>query len=383
MSGMEELLDRFQAISESPRAQLNRYLAGGKKAMGCFPYYVPEELVSAAGMIPFGIWGAAGTVRAAKEYFAPFYCTIAQMGLELSLAGALKGLSGVIIPSLCDTLRPLTQNFRAANPDMPLLFLAHPQNRRLKCGIEYTKSEYRGLKARLEEISGTAVTDERLLSAIQIHNENRASKREFIALAGAHPDIISAKARCAVLKSSFYMAKQEHTTLLWELNAELRKLPACRWTGTKIVVSGIINDNPNLLALFDRYNMAIAVDDLAHESRGIRVDAKETGDPMEALALQFSAQDYDTILYDPEINKRPGYVVNLVKASGAQGVVILMMQFCDPEEMEYPSLKKGLDEAGIPSVVIGVDQQMKDFGQAETALQAFSDMLSMRKEGTL
>ncbi|MPM09511.1 (R)-2-hydroxyglutaryl-CoA dehydratase, subunit beta [bioreactor metagenome] len=44
--------------------------------------------------------------------------------------------------------------------------------------------------------------------------------------------------------------------------------------------------------------------------------------------------------------------------------------------MEYPSLKKALEEAEIPSVVIGVDQQMKDFGQARTALQAFGDMLA-------
>ena len=90
-----------------------------------------------------------------------------------------------------------------------------------------------------------------------------------------------------------------------------------------------------------------------------------------------ASQDYDTLLYDPEINKRPEYIVNKVKESGAQGVVIMMMQFCDPEEIEFPSLKKGLDEAGIPYVKIGMDQQMTNFGQARTSLQAFSDMLSM------
>ena len=78
----------------------------------------------------------------------------------------------------------------------------------------------------------------------------------------------------------------------------------------------------------------------------------------------------------PIFNKRPGHIVNLVKESGAQGVVILMMQFCDPEEIEYPSLKKGLEEAGIPYVMIGFDQQMSDFGQAKTSIQAFSDVLN-------
>lgn len=69
------------------------------------------------------------------------------------------------------------------------------------------------------------------------------------------------------------------------------------------------------------------------------------------------------------------YVVQMVKDSGAQGLVLFMQQFCDPEEMEYPYLKKALDDASIPHVKLGVDQQMRDFGQASTAIQAFADVL--------
>lgn len=375
MKMIQEFLEQFDAISGSPRAQLDRYLSDGQKMIGCFPYYVPEELIYAAGMIPFGIWGATGTVKVAKEYFAAFYCTIAQMGLELSLNGALKGLSGVIIPSLCDTLRPLTQNFRVANPDLPFLFMAHPQNRRTDFGITYTVSEYTGLKNKLEEISGVTVTNEKLSKAIRLCNAGRAARREFVKLAGAHPDIVSAKARAAVLKSSYFMAKPEYTAMLCMLNKGLTKLPPCDWKGIKVVVSGIINDNPDFLDIFDQNKIAIAADDVAHESRSFRLNVSETGDPMTALANQFAMQDYDPLLYDPEINKRPGHVVKLLRESGAKGVVILMMQFCDPEEIEYPSLKKGLDEAGIPSVIVGFDQQMRDFGQARTAIQAFAEQL--------
>ena len=38
-------------------------------------------------------------------------------------------------------------------------------------------------------------------------------------------------------------------------------------------------------------------------------------------------------------------------------------------------LKKALDDAGIPHIKLGVDQQMRDFGQASTAIQAFADVL--------
>ena len=47
------------------------------------PYYAPEELVYAAGMMPFGMWGSNNkTEQRSKEYCATFYCTIAQLDLE-------------------------------------------------------------------------------------------------------------------------------------------------------------------------------------------------------------------------------------------------------------------------------------------------------------
>ena len=104
-------------------------------------------------------------------------------------------------------------------------------------------------------------------------------------------------------------------------------------------------------------------------------------DALRALAKQFANMDYDILLYDPQSskNRRGEFVADMVKKSGAQGLVLFMQQFCDPEEMEYPYLKKALDNAGIPHIKLGVDQQMRDFGQAATAIEAFADVLEMRK----
>ena len=128
-------------------------------------------------------------------------------------------------------------------------------------------------------------------------------------------------------------------------------LPPCDWKGKKIVTSGIICDNPKLLQIFDDNKIAIAADDVAHESRMIRVDAAESGDPMMALAQQFADQDYDILLYDEfsNQNRRADFVVKQIKDSGAQGLVLFMQQFCDPEEMEYPYLKKALDAPASPT----------------------------------
>ena len=379
---IETLVNEFSAIAANPHGQLKAYKEKGMKCIGVMPYYAPEELVYAAGMMPMGMWGSnKKTISRAKEYCATFYCTIAQLDLEMLLDGTCDLLDGVITPTICDTLRPMSQNIRVAMSEkMPCIFLAHPQFRRPAFGLKFCHDQYTHVKTELEKIRGSEIKDEEIRDAIKVYNKSRKARREFVKLANAHCDVIDPIMRSAVLKAAYFMRKDEYTEKLEALNTELRALPEAKWNGVKVVTSGIIVDNPTLLKIFKDNNVAIAADDVAHESRMIRVDADETGDPMEALCKQFADQDYDVLLYDEasEQNRRGEYVANLVKESGAQGLVLFMQQFCDPEEMEFPYLKKALDAAGIPFIKLGVDQQMRDFGQAATAIQAFADVLAMQ-----
>ncbi len=378
------MLDEFKEIAANPKKQLEHYKGQGKKAIGVLPYYAPEELVYAAGMVPFGMWGSnKKTISRAKEYCATFYCTIAQLALEMLLDGTMDGLDGIITPTICDTLRPMSQNFRVSMGEkMPVIFLAHPQNRFDENGLAFTVAQYTNVRKKLGKIAGAEITDEAIKNAIKVYNRSRAARREFVKLANDHCDVVTPTKRSAVLKAAWFMSKDEYTEKLEALNAELAKLPVCDWQGTKVVTSGIICDNPKLLAAFEENNIAIAADDVAHESRAFRTDASETeADPMMALAKQFADLDYDVLLYDPQSakNRRGEFVANMVRESGAQGLVLFMQQFCDPEEMEYPYLKKALDDMGIPHIKLGIDQQMRDFGQAYTAIQAFADVLEMNK----
>lgn len=380
---MNTLLDEFKEIAANPKKQLENYKDQGKKAIGVLPYYAPEELVYASGMVPFGVWGSnTKTISRAKEYCATFYCTIAQLALEMLLDGTMDRLDGVITPTVCDTLRPMSQNFRVSVGDkLPVIFLAHPQNRFDSFGLQFTVDQYTHIKKELEKISGREITNDDIQNAIKVYNKSREARRRFVKLASDHCDVITPTKRSAVLKAGWFMLKDEYTAKLDELNAQLEALPVCNWKGTKVVTSGIICDNPKLLASFEENNIAIAADDVAHESRSFRVDVPEDKDGMMALAKQFANIDYEVLLYDKEAskNRRGEFVADMVKESKAQGLVLFMQQFCDPEEMEYPYLKKALNDAGIPHIKLGIDQQMRDFGQAQTAIQAFADVLEMQK----
>ena len=227
----------------------------------------------------------------------------------------------------------MSQNYRVAmEGKLPCIFLAHPQNRKPAFGLQFTVDQYMHVKGELEKIAGKTITDDDLRAAIKVMNKTRAARRAFVKLASDHCDVISAVKRSAVLRAAWFMEPAVYAEKLEELNAELEKLPVADWKGSKIVTSGIICDNPKLLQIFDDNKIAIAADDVAQESRAFRVDASEEGDPMMALAQQFADQDYDVLLYDEHSNqnRRGEFVVQLVKDSGAQGLVLFMQQFCDP-----------------------------------------------------
>lgn len=381
MAEIKELLEQFKYYANNPRKQLDKYLAEGKKAVGVFPYYAPEEIVYAAGVVPFGVWGGQGPIERAKEYFPTFYYSLALRCLEMALDGTLDGLSASIVTTLDDTLRPFSQNYKvSAGRNIPMIFLNHGQHRKEEFGKVYNAKIFRKAKEELEAICGVTVTDENLKKAFEVYNENRSEKRKFIKLAASHPQTIKASDRCFVLKSSYFMLKDEHTALLKQLNEKLEALPEESWDGVRVVTSGVITDNPGLLEVFDAYKVCVVADDVAHESRALKVDIDlSIEDPMLALADQFGRMDEDPILYDPDIYKRPKYVVDLVKDNKADGCLLFMMNFNDTEEMEYPSLKQAFDAAKIPLIKMGYDQQMVDFGQVKTQLETFNEIVQLNR----
>ena len=215
----EVLLKEFKEVSEHPHIVLSEYKKQGKKVIGVLPYYAPVELVVAAGMVPMGIWGSNNkTISMAKEYCATFYCTIAQLALEMLLDGTMDGLDGLITPTICDTLRPMSQNFRVAMSDkMPVIFLAHPQNRFDANGLQFCVAQYTSIKKQLEAIAGHEITGEAIQDAIRVYNRSRAARRKFVKLAAAHADVITPTRRSAVLKAAWFLPKDVYTAQLEEL----------------------------------------------------------------------------------------------------------------------------------------------------------------------
>lgn len=374
MATVNETLAELREIADNPGAQLKAHLDAGKRVIGVGPYYVPEELVYAAGAVPFGVWGCVGVADECKKYFPPFYCSICQMTLEMGLNGTLGSLSGMMVTTLCDTLKAFSQNWKAGVKGVPMIFVSQPQNRDTDFGREYVRASYEGVMKRVEECCGAIIDDESLAAAIKLYNEWRAEMRAFVKLAGTHPAEVSVADRCAVVNSGYYMDKAQHLAKVKALNAALSQLPDSLDGYKKVVLVGIYEDIPALSQILDENNYAVVADDLAKESRAFAVRVSEEGDPLSALANGFCDIEYDSLLFDPK-KAHISHVVDLAREADADGVVILLAKFCDPEEFEAPLVSKAVKAAGLPVITVEIDQQTETYEQARTQFETFAEIL--------
>ena len=353
------------------KRQLDKYLKEGKKVVAVAPVYTPEEIVHAFGFVPMGVWGADIETNESKKYYPAFICSIMQTVLELGIKGIYDGVSAIIIPSLCDSLKTLGQNWKFAVKNIPFIPMTYPQNRKPSYAVEFRVEMYKRVINDLGKITGEKFNPDNLSKSFEIYNEHNRVMREFEETASMYE--LSAKDRNAVFKSAWFMEKEEHTKLVKELINCLKEEGKAT-KKLRIYTSGILSDAANLLEIFDYNNMQIVGDDIAYESRQYRTDIPEGGDLL-ALAKKFSAMDNCSLLYDRD-KKRVDFIIEEAKRYKADGIVVLMTKFCDPEEFDYVPIKRAAQNAGIPHINIEVDRQMKNYEQANTMLQTFADLLN-------
>lgn len=374
MASIEELLAPFGEAAASPRAQLDAAIAKGRRVIGVTPYYIPEELVYAAGALPFGVWGAQMPLVEAKKYFPPFYCSICQTTLEMGLTHKLDKLSGIMITGLCDTLRAFSQNWKAGVDAVPMIYVSQPQNRQDPAGRAYVLASYTEAKRAVEECADAIIDDDDLTAAIKLYNQWRVAMRTFVELAGTHPAEVSVADRKNVIDASYFMDKADHLKAVTALNDALNALPESTDGFKKIVVSGIYEDIPEILDMFKENKFAIVGDDLAKESRAFAVQVPEDEAPLEALADGYCGIKEDSILFDPG-KTHADKVARIAADHGAKGVVLLLAKFCDPEEFDAPFVVKACKDAGVRTVTIEVDQTTESYEQARTQLETFAELL--------
>lgn len=375
MNRIEEIISALEEATNHPAKAVKASMkATGKKAVGCFPYYTPDEIIYAAGLLPVGLWGGQTEIKLADKYLQSFCCSIMRINVEQGIKGMYDFLSAIVIPAYCDTMKCICDNWLVAVPQSHLIPMVYPQHRKIAAGMDYLVAEYKRVQKEFEALTGKKITEEDLEDSIAVYEDYRKTMQFFTALVGKYPKTLNAKTRHAIIKAAYFLDKKPYTAMIKELMAELKKLPEEKLDGIKVVITGILAETDALLDAFVENKMVFVADDLAQESRQFRTLARNTGSALEKLAYRIADHDGCSLLYDEE-KKHGQLLIDLARKNQADGVVVCMMKFCNPEEFDYPIYKKELEDAGIPMLYLEIEQKMDSAEQIRTRIQSFAEMI--------
>ncbi len=374
MTLQEQILE-LENWGRTPKATIATAMAEtGKKAMGCCPIYLPEEIVYASGLLPVGMWGGQLPLSEVDRYIQGFCCSIMRANMELGLSGRYRFLEGIIIPTLCDTMKSILANWTVAMKEPQVIPYTMLQNRQSKGSLQFIINQNQQLKAHLEDITGKEITQEQLESAFEVYEQYRQAMRKLVAMVADYPVTLNPSTRHLIMKGAWFTDKKVYTQKLEEMLTLLAQQPKEQARGPKVVLTGLMTEPLSLVDVFSDSNFVVVADDLAHQSRQFRTISRTEGTVMERIAYRMIDLRGDTFFYE-ENKSRGTMLIDAVKEHGADGVIVCMFKFCDPEEFDYPVYKKELEAAGIPMLYIEVDQQMESNEQIRTRVQSFAEML--------
>jgi bcr-type benzoyl-CoA reductase subunit C len=366
----------LEETAARPRRAVRRVLREtGKRAVGCFPIYAPEEIVHAAGLLPVGMWGGPTRGSLADKYLPAFCCSVMRANTEQALCGDYNMLSAVILTAFCDTLKCVSENWKAAALHPNLIPMVYPQNRKSDAGKQFLREELLRVQDALARATGCPVSSSRLEESVDIYDDWRATMREFTAMLPLYPRVFDAKRRHLMLKAAFFMDKKAHAERIRYIMEALRRLPVEPKRRKRVILSGLLCEPIEILDIITENGLQVVADDLAQESRQFRTSAPREGDALQRMVTRLAMQDGCAFLYDAD-KSRGARLVETARREGADGVIFCQLKFCDPEEFDYPILKKELTAARIPLLHIEIEQQMRASEQIRTRVQSFAEMLA-------
>jgi bzd-type benzoyl-CoA reductase N subunit len=372
-----QALDKIKKISEDPYSYaLNLKQAAGKPVVGNFCSYTPEELIHAAGGVPFRLFGTKDDISMADAHLQAYCCSLVRGGLEDALKGNLSFLDGTVFPHTCDSIQRLSDIWRL-NAGFPFhIDVVLPVKLDTASARTYMIDVLNGFKADLESSLNVPITDEKICQSINLYNRLRKTLGEIYEMRSNDPDVISAADLYHVIKASMIMDRDELLGLLLSLRDDLNKARKENTLNTnkRIILSGGICNHPDIYTALEESGAEVVWDDLCTGTRYFEGEIEENGDPIEAIADR-----YMTRMVCPAkhltVTARGESLVKIVKERNASGVLFMFLKFCDPHSFDYPYLKTFLDDAGVPNILLEVEEQLPSDAQLKTRFETFVDMI--------
>ncbi len=370
----DALLECRDQVESADFQTVARWREAGGLVAGHFQVAFPEEIVHAAGMLPFKVRGAPVEPNLADSHFGSYLCSILKTSLELALSGRVP-MEMFISHPICDAARNLAAIW-GRNFDHPCQILYLPQNPNSAGSIDYLRHEYDRLRRLAEEVSGREITDEALVNSIVVFNENRRLLRELYEIKREQPWLIAAEDAYALVALAGMMPREEHNELLSTLLPRIRERDARPEDRIRVVFEGGFCEQPpfDLIRMLGR-TVYLVDDDLLIGLRWLTGDVPLEGDPLRNLAWAYiERSSYSPVQHDLRKPKER-MLLERIEGAGADAAILAAAKMCEPGLEEQVTYTHALDEAGIAYFMSEFEENMTSFSQLEMQVETFVENL--------
>jgi benzoyl-CoA reductase/2-hydroxyglutaryl-CoA dehydratase subunit BcrC/BadD/HgdB len=382
LKGMEYLDFVLSEVHGLRIKELQDAKAQGKKVIGTFCVFVPEEIVLAADAIQVGLCAGAEAGKEAAEKVLPRNtCALIKsfVGFKLSkLCPYIESCSLVVGETTCDGKKKAYEIFADY---APLYVMEIPQMKNA-CDRDLWKSEVLRFKDKIEALTGNTITAEKLKAAIKLVNDRRRVLQRLNRLRAAVPTPISGRDVILANQISFYDDPVRFTAKMGELCDEL-EVRVKRGEGvtpketSRLLLSGCPMAVPNWKVPFviESSGAVVVGEESCIGTRNTRDLVDESGQTVDEMldALTNRYLQIDCACFTPN-QDRLDHIVEMARDLKVDGVIHYALSFCQPYTMEAYKVDKALQKAGIPMLAIETDYSMEDVEQLKTRVEAFVEM---------
>jgi benzoyl-CoA reductase/2-hydroxyglutaryl-CoA dehydratase subunit BcrC/BadD/HgdB len=376
-----EKMTYFDSVIPNASAAIKSVREQGKKFVGFYCVFAPQELIVAADAVPVTLCATKEEPIADGEKYLPRnFCPLikSSYGFAITEKCAFFNNSEFIIgETTCDGKKKM---FELMETFKPTVVLEVPQSAKGEAQKAYWRSEVARCKTEIEKRLGVKITDEKMKTAIRELNEQRALMRELAHVNTAIPAPLSGLDMLKVMWArNFTFDRAAFNQQLKELIAELKAMKAkgegaMPKTAKRIIVTGVPTGvgAEKVLKIIEESGAAIVYIENCSGMKQYLHDVATTGSPLDAIADKYLETPCSCM--SPNTG-RLELLAKLAKEYHADGVVDVTWVGCHTYNVESRVLKEYLAKHGnVPLLQIETDYSQGDAGQIKTRVEAFLEM---------
>jgi len=341
--------------------------------MGVLPALYPRELLWAHDILPAEIWDPPGELNRANAHLQPTICPVVKRSLEFMLATSDIVNTGYLIPHTCDSLQnlaTLTKDLIRIHP--PIRTFYNPKGPFTQNSEAFYRQQLKGFEQALAAEFGP-LNPEKLTAACELSQRMDTVKQQLARHRSRDELQLSNRNYFRLIRAGEFMVPEEYIALLEDTISSRQNPMGSR---IKIMVSGILPPDDELLELLDATDVVICAEDLLCGNRRVPLDQVDlTDDPLRFITDRtFSLPPCSTKANS--LQERAVYLNKLAVDAEAHGILFNLVKFCEPELFDHQALVKHFKQCGYPALSIETELGSRNQAQLLTRLEAFLEMLS-------